>query len=1065
MASNYEALGEDHSEIRAKLVRAGELAADLYADRTHFIFELLQNAEDALGRPNHSPRSRTVRFDLSEESLHVSHYGKPFDHSDVKGICDIALGTKAEDLTQIGRFGVGFKSVFRVTARPEIHSGSEDFVIEDYFFPHAAQPIERGPDQTVFIMPLRDPDENREEIARGLRRIGLDTLLFLREVETIDWTLPNGESGRYVRQSSCQTCLGKRPDTCQDVRKVTVVGESTDQGDAERSWLVFSTPMYALDDILAGHVEVAFLIEDARIVPVSPSPLVVFFPTVVDTHLGFRIQGPYRTTPSRDNVPETDEWNQECIEKTGDVLVDALVWLRDHNMLDVDVLRCLPIDRGKFDDESRFATLYESVKDALRSHDLLPTFGGGHMAAPSVKLARTQELRELFDRKQIKRLFKSNHAMSWLTDGVSQDRTPDLRTYLMEELDVDEVTPQTILSKLDRSFLRCQSNGWMCRLYEFLRGQARLHPQAKGAPIIRLSDGTHVSAFVDDAPQAFLPGSVKTGFPTIHADVCQSADARQFLRMIDLSEPHLVDDVVRNVLPKYDGDDCEVSEAEYAEDIDRILAASRTPAADKRWKLIQRLREAQFVRAVRVGDGACFASPNGLYLATERLKALFEGVAGIEIVDDRCDALRGNRISDLLEACGAVGHLLPIKRSTRVGTGHYRRISLTRLREQEGHAETSGRTDSVTDWEVRGLNDVLAQLASLDSENQRGRAKHIWEALIQLQELRKESFHAKYRWSYYGDFDAEFDSAFIQQLNRLAWIPSEDGGLQRPHLVLFDSLGWPDDPFLLTKIRFKPPIVDQLAAEAGFEPAMLDRLKERGITSLAELEKLLPEHQPGVPSDVNPVAEAMSAPGIAAPDGPMVDDPSAERSHASEGGSGPPVPLGGYDGRSKRTASRSSSSGGHAQQTRPTSASSRGSAPFISYVAVDHEDSADESGDLDHDGRMELEKWAIAFILSHEEDWQRTRKNNPGFDLVKIADDQEWSWCEVKAMKASLHDRPVGLSHTQFKCAQERGDAYWLYVVECAGGENARIVRIRDPAGQAKTFTFDKGWLAAAERD
>ena len=62
MASNYEALGEDHSEVRAKLVRAGELVADLYADRTHFIFELLQNAEDALGRPNHSPRSRTVRF-------------------------------------------------------------------------------------------------------------------------------------------------------------------------------------------------------------------------------------------------------------------------------------------------------------------------------------------------------------------------------------------------------------------------------------------------------------------------------------------------------------------------------------------------------------------------------------------------------------------------------------------------------------------------------------------------------------------------------------------------------------------------------------------------------------------------------------------------------------------------------------------------------------------------------------------------------------------------------------------------------------------------------------------
>ena len=40
------------------------------------------------------------------------------------------------------------------------------------------------------------------------------------------------------------------------------------------------------------------------------SPLVVFFPTEKETFLGFLIQGPYRTTPARDNVPEHDQWNQ-----------------------------------------------------------------------------------------------------------------------------------------------------------------------------------------------------------------------------------------------------------------------------------------------------------------------------------------------------------------------------------------------------------------------------------------------------------------------------------------------------------------------------------------------------------------------------------------------------------------------------------------------------------------------------------------------------------------------------------------------------------------------------------
>ncbi len=66
-------------------------------------------------------------------------------------------------------------------------------------------------------------------------------------------------------------------------------------------------------------------------------------------------------------------------------------------------------------------------------------------------------------------------------------------------------------------------------------------------------------------------------------------------------------------------------------------------------------------------------------------------------------------------------------------------------------------------------------------------------------------------------------------------------------------------------------------------------------------------------------------------------------------------------------------------------------------------------------------------------------------------------------MTTGLKDRPVGLSTPQFQCAQEHGDDYWLYVVEHAKTEDARIVRIQDPAGKARTFTFDQGWLSVAE--
>ena len=113
---------------------------------------------------------------------------------------------------------------------------------------------------------------------------------------------------------------------------------------------------------------------------------------------------------------------------------------------------------------------------------------------------------------------------------------------------------------------------------------------------------------------------------------------------------------------------------------------------------------------------------------------------------------------------------------------------------------------------------------------------------------------------------------------------------------------------------------------------------------------------------------------------------------------------------------------------------------------------------------MALEQKAIDFILSTEPDWRRTPTHNPGFDLYQ-GDELAAAthWCEVKAMTGSLADRPVGLSRKQFECAREHGAGYWLYVVERAGTEEARIVRIQDPAGKARTFTFDHGWLNVSE--
>lgn len=193
MAYDYAAIrAENQTKYGTDIGRIGPmLLANRYDDRTHFIFELLQNAEDALARRDGWEGRRAVEFALSDQALIASHFGTPFTEEDVRGICGIGETTK--DLTAIGRFGIGFKSVYAYTDSPEIHSGEEHFAIESFIWPKAISAIETEPGQTVLHLPLReDAPSALAEIASGLQRLGPRTLLFLREIEEISWSVAGG---------------------------------------------------------------------------------------------------------------------------------------------------------------------------------------------------------------------------------------------------------------------------------------------------------------------------------------------------------------------------------------------------------------------------------------------------------------------------------------------------------------------------------------------------------------------------------------------------------------------------------------------------------------------------------------------------------------------------------------------------------------------------------------------------------------------------------------------------------------------------------------------------------
>lgn len=1085
MASNYEAICEENRESYGTkgAQKSGKLAAGLYDDRTHFIFELLQNAEDALGRRGEWHGSRKVAFTLNPDRLTLSHFGKPFDEADVRSVCDIAESTKNE--SSIGRFGLGFKSVYTVTDLPEIHSGDEDFSIENYVFPKRLVRSARAADETQIVLPLKPEDANAaQDITTGFRHLGPGALLFLRHIDEINWSVEGGASGFYLRNSP--ESLGP------NVQRITVIGKEDDRPEVDQNWLVFYRDVFSTEGHKVGRVEIAFslvAVKDApgrwAVQPLAKSPLVVFFPTVVESHLGFLVQGPYRTTPSRDNIPPGEPWNQHLVKETSGLLVEAMCWMRDKAMLDVAALRCLPLDREKFPKGSRFAPMFDAVRQAFQYEELLPTFDDGHVTAQQAKLARTQELRELFSPEQVAALFGSAVA-AWLSGDITQDKAPEIRQYLMRELDIDEITPTKLVPSLSKAFLEAQSDSWVLRLYEFLSGQEKaLRRHLDVVPLIRLDDGTHVVARENGKAKAFLPSAIATSFPTMRRAVCATPEVRLFLISLGITEPDPVDDVIWNVLPKYQQQEVDVGDNAYAADIERIRAAFNTDSSAQREKLRSALRHTTFVMVVDTGDGKGYvAKPGEIYIATDRLQQLFAGVPDILIVDNEYDCLRGEDIRDLLVSCGASRYLIP--QATSSGLGHSEKAQIRR----EAGLERASWESPPEDFTLRGLAQLLEFLPTLKPEDAAARVKVLWEALADLEARGTAAFYGSYKWGYSHETKtARFDAAFVRTLNQVSWVPNADGELVPPGLVVFDTLSWKPNPFLLTKITFKPPIIDQLAKEAGIDPAILDLLR-RDPAIVAELTSRL---------SANPTPESEPSPG---PE-PEADEPSDDVYDDARdlyGDDMPDIPPGtpdpdggdgigtgaggGGQGRTGTGTSRGggqgnggarggsgdgangggkgggNSSGGQGKR-RPGSAGGR---PFISYVGTHPDDDSPDPDGLDQEERMQIEGSAINLIIGLEPALCRTPEGNPGFDLFEAdSSGRQIRWVEVKSMTGTLEDRPVGLSHTQFDCAREKGDAYWLYVVERATDPaQARVLRIQNPVGHTQTFTFDHGWSEIA---
>nr|KAG5712632.1 hypothetical protein BaRGS_029687 [Batillaria attramentaria] len=130
-------LNEDGKRLmRVQQERLGRsldrLSRDLYTKDTHFVLELVQNADDnsypehlmaSLEAGSDSAACPSVRFVIEQTGVTVLNNECGFREKDVRALCDVGRSTKGKHkYGYIGQKGIGFKSVFRVTSRPEVHS-------------------------------------------------------------------------------------------------------------------------------------------------------------------------------------------------------------------------------------------------------------------------------------------------------------------------------------------------------------------------------------------------------------------------------------------------------------------------------------------------------------------------------------------------------------------------------------------------------------------------------------------------------------------------------------------------------------------------------------------------------------------------------------------------------------------------------------------------------------------------------------------------------------------------------------------------------------------------------
>lgn len=541
-----------------------------YSDQAHFIYELLQNANDA--------KATKSSFQLTNKGLYFRHNGKILfsisnpDTEDqdkenntlghINSVTAIANSNKTE--SSIGKFGVGFKAVFQYTNTPHIYDQNFQFKIERFIIPIKLEDDLPGrqKDETIFYFPFDKIEMSAEkaysDILEKLKKLVFPTL-FLSELQEVEWQAENNERGKYSKK------VTKQKQTEDIIYERIELYQQVGLNQTKEELYLFSRRTEENHSYSIGY----FLDEKEKLIPKQYSAF-CFFPTKETTNLNFILHAPFLLTDSREGIHRFREHNTKMVRLCAQLAADSLMILKDLKLISDDILEIIPYKNIVYGNDGFFNDFYSKIKEKLQTEEILPAKNGTYAKKQNAYWADSPDLAKLFSNEQLAELVKNQNA-KWVFTTVGRTKDYEITNYIDggSERSRDRKEPNLIKSNMDfenkianlitSNFIKNQSNEWLHKFYGYLSERKSYQDKFKTKPIFKDSQGNAVAAFEKNGEELhsilFLPlDEANSTYRTIDPELIKNKKTKEFIENFGIKKPTLKDEIYNIILPLYEND-------------------------------------------------------------------------------------------------------------------------------------------------------------------------------------------------------------------------------------------------------------------------------------------------------------------------------------------------------------------------------------------------------------------------------------------------------------------------------------------------------------------------------